>query len=45
LPPAGDIGRKPVEAIMSLADLGAIAGALAVLGLIALFMYKQCIKH
>jgi len=30
---------------MALADFGAIAGALACLGLIALFMYKHYIHH
>jgi malic enzyme len=35
----------PGEAIMGLGDLGAIAGALAVLALIGLFMYKKCVKH
>jgi len=30
---------------MELGEIGAVAGALAALGLIAFFMYKQCVKH
>jgi len=39
------IGRKPEEATMSLADLGAIAGLLIVLGGVGLFMYSRLAKH
>ncbi|MHC1752137.1 hypothetical protein [Humidesulfovibrio sp.] len=39
------IGLKPEEAIMSLADLGAIAGLLVVLGGVGLFMYSRLAKH
>lgn len=30
---------------MGLGEFGAVVGALLVLGVIAFFMYKQCIKH
>jgi uncharacterized membrane protein len=39
------IGPRPEEATMSLADLGAIAGLLVVLGGIGFFMYSRLAKH
>jgi hypothetical protein len=39
------IRAQPEEAIMSLADVGAIAGLLVFLGGIGCFMYFRVLKH
>ena len=44
-PPVGDLGTPPEESVMSLMDIGAIAGALVFLALLGTLVYKMSLRH